>query len=124
MIAQMTAQMTARAPARRREPSQREAFVQLEKVTLTYGRGDHRLHALDETDLTIDKGDFVALVGPSGCGKSTILKLVTGLLSATSGYVFVAGREVGAEPVRVGMAFQNPTLLPWLKLRDNVMLPL
>src|SRR6266436_2917846 len=83
MIAQMTAQMTARAPARRREPSQREAFVQLEKVTLTYGRGDHRLHALDETDLTIDKGDFVALVGPSGCGKSTILKLVTGLLRAT-----------------------------------------
>jgi NitT/TauT family transport system ATP-binding protein len=124
MIAQMTAQMTARAPARRREPSQREAFVQLEKVTLTYGRGDHRLHALDETDLTIDKGDFVALVGPSGCGKSTILKLVTGLIPATSGYVFVAGREVGAEPVRVGMAFQNPTLLPWLKLRDNVMLPL
>jgi NitT/TauT family transport system ATP-binding protein len=98
--------------------------VKLEKVTLTYGRGDHRLHALDETDLSIDKGDFVALVGPSGCGKSTILKLVTGLIPATSGYVFVAGREVGAEPVRVGMAFQNPTLLPWLKLRDNVMLPL
>jgi NitT/TauT family transport system ATP-binding protein len=98
--------------------------VKLERVTLTYGRGDHRLHALDETDLSIDQGDFVALVGPSGCGKSTILKLVTGLIPATSGYVFVAGREVGAEPVRVGMAFQNPTLLPWLKLRDNVMLPL
>jgi NitT/TauT family transport system ATP-binding protein len=116
--------MTARAPATRPEPSHGEAFVKLEKVTLTYGRGDHRLHALDETDLSIDKGDFVALVGPSGCGKSTILKLVTGLIPATSGYVFVAGREVGAEPVRVGMAFQNPTLLPWLKLRDNVMLPL
>ena len=76
------------------------------------------------TDLRIEKGDFIALVGPSGCGKSTILKLVTGLINASSGYVFVAGREVGAEPVRVGMAFQNPTLLPWLTLRDNVMLPL
>ena len=40
------------------------------------------------------------------------------------GYVYVAGRQVGAEPVRVGMAFQNPTLLPWLTLLDNVMLPL
>ncbi len=83
-----------------------------------------QVHALDETNLRIEKGDFVALVGPSGCGKSTILKLVTGLINASSGYVFVAGREVGAEPVRVGMAFQNPTLLPWLTLRDNVMLPL
>jgi NitT/TauT family transport system ATP-binding protein len=101
-----------------------EPFVKLENVTLTYGRGDNRVRALDETNLSVNKGDFVALVGPSGCGKSTILKLVTGLLSATSGYVFVGGREVGAEPVRVGMAFQNPTLLPWLRLRENVMLPL
>jgi NitT/TauT family transport system ATP-binding protein len=116
--------MTTPLPVTMSNPSHGDAFVKLEKVTLTYGRGDHRLHALDETDLRIDKGDFVALVGPSGCGKSTILKLVTGLIPATSGYVFVAGREVGAEPIRVGMAFQNPTLLPWLKLRDNVMLPL
>ena len=91
-----------------------EPFVELQKVTHTYGRGDKRVHALDATDLRIEKGDFIALVGPSGCGKSTILKLVTGLISASSGYVLVAGREVGAEPVRVGMAFQNPTLLPWL----------
>ena len=101
-----------------------DAFVRLEKVALTYGRDEHRVHALDATDLSIEKGDFVALVGPSGCGKSTILKLVTGLIHATRGYVFVGGREVGAEPIRVGMAFQNPTLLPWLKLRENVMLPL
>jgi NitT/TauT family transport system ATP-binding protein len=101
-----------------------ESFVELEKVTHTYGRGERQVHALSETSLRIDKGDFVALVGPSGCGKSTIMKLVTGLITASSGYVFVAGRQVGAEPVRVGMAFQNPTLLPWLTLLDNVMLPL
>jgi NitT/TauT family transport system ATP-binding protein len=104
--------------------SRTEAFVELEKVTHTYGRGDRQVHALTETNLRIEKGDFIALVGPSGCGKSTILKLVTGLINASSGYVFVAGRQVGAEPVRVGMAFQNPTLLPWLTLLDNVMLPL
>jgi NitT/TauT family transport system ATP-binding protein len=101
-----------------------EPFVKLEKVTLTYGLGARGVRALEETDLAIDKGDFIALVGPSGCGKSTILRLFTGVRRATGGWVFVAGREVGAEPVRVGMAFQNPTLLPWLRLRENVMLPL
>ena len=104
--------------------SLRDSFVELEKVTHTYGRGERRVQALSETSLRVEKGDFVALVGPSGCGKSTILKLVTGLINASTGYVFVAGRQIGAEPVRVGMAFQNPTLLPWLTLLDNVMLPL
>ena len=102
----------------------REPFVQLQEVTHTYGRLSRTVTALQETNLKIYEGDFVALVGPSGCGKSTILKLITGLISASSGYVLVAGREIGAEPVRVGMAFQNPTMLPWLTLRDNVMLPL
>jgi NitT/TauT family transport system ATP-binding protein len=101
-----------------------EPFVALQKVTHTYGRAERQVMALTETDLAINSGDFIALVGPSGCGKSTILKLVSGLISASSGYVLVAGREVGAVPVRVGMAFQNPTMLPWLTLRDNVMLPL
>jgi NitT/TauT family transport system ATP-binding protein len=101
-----------------------DAFVELEDVAHTYGRGERMVHALTETNLRIEKGDFVALVGPSGCGKSTILKLVTGLINASTGYVYVAGRQVGAEPVRVGMAFQNPTLLPWLTLLENVMLPL
>jgi NitT/TauT family transport system ATP-binding protein len=105
-------------------PRTEDVFVELEKVTLTYGRGDKQIVALGETSLRVDKGDFIALVGPSGCGKSTILKLVTGLLKASQGYVFVAGREVGAETVRVGMAFQNPTMLPWLTVRDNVMMPL
>jgi NitT/TauT family transport system ATP-binding protein len=99
-------------------------FVELEEVTLSYGRDDKKIHALALTNLRLKQGDFVALVGPSGCGKSTILKLVTGLINASSGYVYVAGRQVGAEPVRVGMAFQNPTMLPWLTVRENVMLPL
>jgi NitT/TauT family transport system ATP-binding protein len=101
-----------------------DAFVELENVTMTYGRAEKQIIALGLTDLRIKQGDFVALVGPSGCGKSTILKLVTGLLKASTGYVYVAGREVGAEQIRVGMAFQNPTMLPWLSVRDNVMMPL
>jgi NitT/TauT family transport system ATP-binding protein len=105
-------------------PRTEDTFIELENVTLTYGRGDRQTTALGFTNLRVNQGDFVALVGPSGCGKSTILKLVTGLIKASEGYVYVAGREVGATPVRVGMAFQNPTMLPWLTVRDNVMMPL
>jgi NitT/TauT family transport system ATP-binding protein len=98
--------------------------IDLEKVGVSFGEGKNQVVALTETSLRIDRGEFVALVGPSGCGKSTILKLVAGTLDATQGRVFVAGREVGANQARIGMAFQNPTLLPWLNVRDNVMLPL
>lgn len=118
----MTAADTAATNAK--DGSHADFFVELEGVTLTYGRDERQVNALGMTNLRLKQGDFVALVGPSGCGKSTILKLVTGLLTASTGYVYVAGREVGAEPVRVGMAFQNPTMLPWLTVRDNVMLPL
>src|SRR5579863_8436035 len=98
--------------------------IDLEKVRVTFGGDKNQVTALAETSLRITHGEFVALVGPSGCGKSTILKLVAGTLDASQGHVFVAGREVGANHVRIGMAFQNPTLLPWLNIRDNVMLPL
>lgn len=80
--------------------------------------------ALQPTDLRIPEGEFLALVGPSGCGKSTILKLASGLLNPSSGAVIVGGREVAAKALRIGMAFQNPTLLPWLTIEKNVMLPL
>lgn len=99
-------------------------FVRFEGVGLTYGEGADRTEALCPTDLSLAKGDFVALVGPSGCGKSTILKLVSELLRPTCGHIFFGGRELGARPVRVGMAFQSASLLPWMSIRDNVMLPL
>jgi NitT/TauT family transport system ATP-binding protein len=98
--------------------------INLEKVRVTFGSAKNEVTALAQTSLRVAHGEFVALVGPSGCGKSTILKLVAGTLSATEGNVFVAGREVDAQSARIGMAFQNPTLLPWLSIRDNVMMPL
>jgi NitT/TauT family transport system ATP-binding protein len=106
------------------EPTRVDHVTDLEKVRVSFGEGKNQVTALAETSLRIAHGEFVALVGPSGCGKSTILKLVAGTLTASQGNVFVAGREIGANPVRIGMAFQNPTLLPWLNIRDNVMLPL
>ncbi|WP_158807118.1 ABC transporter ATP-binding protein [Beijerinckia sp. L45] len=111
-------------PAIATRSSATENVINLEKVGVSFGVASALVTALAETSLRIAHGEFVALVGPSGCGKSTILKLVAGTLDASQGHVFVAGREVGAAPVRIGMAFQNPTLLPWLNIRDNVMLPL
>ena len=99
-------------------------YVELEKVGVTFGQGTETTEALQPTSLKIAKGDFLALVGPSGCGKSTILKLISELLPPTTGNIFFGGRELGANPVRVGMAFQSASLLPWMSVRDNIMLPL
>jgi len=100
------------------------ALIQFEKVAVDYGRKPDIVRALEPTDLAVSEGDFVALVGPSGCGKSTLLKLAAELLKPSEGVIYFGGRELGAKPVRVGMAFQSSTLLPWMTIRDNVMLPL
>jgi len=80
--------------------------------------------ALEGTTLTVGRGEFAAVVGPSGCGKSSLMKLVTGLLRPDSGDIVIFGNKVRG-PVKIaGMAFQNPNLLPWRKVIDNVLLPL
>jgi NitT/TauT family transport system ATP-binding protein len=99
-------------------------FVELKAASLTYRLGKETTLALADATFGIAKGEFVAVVGPSGCGKSTIMKLVTGLLPATSGEVVVAGQRVTRPIKGVGMAFQNPTLMPWRKTIDNVLLPM
>ncbi|TCR68486.1 NitT/TauT family transport system ATP-binding protein [Bosea sp. BK604] len=113
------------APEPDREPTARaQLAVELSQASVTFGRGANAVPALAETTLRIAEGEFLALVGPSGCGKSTILRLVSGLVQPTSGAVIVGGREVAAKALRLGMAFQNPTMLPWLTIEQNVMLPL
>lgn len=98
-------------------------FVKLERVDLRYG-GSNGVLALNGTDIEIKRGEFAVVVGPSGCGKSSLMKLVTGLTPPTAGKITVAGETVVGPLKCVGMAFQNPTLLPWRKLLSNVMLPL
>ncbi|MBF5055383.1 hydroxymethylpyrimidine ABC transporter ATPase component [Alcanivorax sp. 521-1] len=99
-------------------------FVELTDVSLTYGDFGEGLLALKDFNLSVRQGEFCALVGPSGCGKSTTLKLVSGLRQPDAGGVIVAGKEVSKPLKIVGMAFQNPTLLPWRTSLDNVLLPL
>ncbi|MCK6449348.1 MAG: ABC transporter ATP-binding protein [Alphaproteobacteria bacterium] len=100
------------------------AFVELDKVSLAYRGASGEVLALRDTSLKVAKGEFAAVVGPSGCGKSTLMKLVTGLVAPTAGTVGVAGARVTGPVKLAGMAFQNPSLLPWRSVIDNVLLPL
>ena len=88
-------------------------FIEIQQVSLRYGDEVEGTLALDEIDLAIDDGDFVAIVGPTGCAKSTLPKAITGLWPITSGTIRVDGSEVRGPLNIVGMAFQNATLLPW-----------
>jgi NitT/TauT family transport system ATP-binding protein len=100
-----------------------QPFVEVDQVSMQYGGPDGTI-ALEHCSLKVALGEFVAVVGPSGCGKSTLMRLVTGLWPASSGNVFVASREVWAPHSEAGMAFQNPIMLPWRNILENVMLPL
>jgi NitT/TauT family transport system ATP-binding protein len=105
------------------------SFIQLTDVDLVYGSADPKQSstqtlAVSSANLSIEHGEFLAIVGPSGCGKSTLLKLVAGLARPSKGRVTVDGKEVTQPLKTVGMAFQNATLLPWRNIRDNIMLPL
>jgi putative ABC transport system ATP-binding protein len=104
-----------------------------ESVHRTYIAGDTQVHAVAGVSLTLEKGDFVALVGPSGCGKSTLLHLCGAMDQPTSGTVRLEGADLGAlgddeltrvRRERVGFVFQFFNLLPTLTLIDNVELPL
>ena len=81
-------------------------------------------HALDGVSLTVGEHEIVSLVGTSGCGKSTLLRIVSGLDLPTSGRVAVDGRAVTGPTPEIGMVFQEPRLMPWLTVRENVRLAL
>lgn len=100
-----------------------EPFVQIRGVDMRYG-GAGGVLAVSGLTLSVNQGEFTAVVGPSGCGKSTLMRLVTGLHIPQVGTVSVGGTLV-TKPVSIaGMAFQNPTMLPWRTTLDNILLPL
>ena len=80
--------------------------------------------ALDAFSLAVGRGEVVALIGPNGCGKSTFLRVAAGLLAPESGSVALDGDRVVAPDPRIGLVFQEPRLLPWRSVADNVAWPL
>ena len=95
--------------------------VQIENVTKIYGDKNTGTRALSNISLSIKAGEFISIVGPSGCGKSTLLRLVSGLVPVTSGTIKVAGAPVTKPLTDVGIVFQQPVLLDWRNIIDNVL---
>ena len=96
---------------------QRNELLRMSHIEKKF-RGD--VVALRNLNLSIKEGDFLSLLGPSGCGKSTALRLIAGLLSPTSGTIDWQG---GKGDDDLGVVFQEPTLMPWARVKDNVWLP-
>lgn len=98
-------------------------LVAIDHATKVYNTGSGAVHALEDLSLTVDKGEFVCILGPSGCGKSTLLWAMSGLHPLTSGTITLGGSPVTAPPKQLGMIFQEPNLLPWRNLWENILFP-
>ena len=108
-------------------------ILETKDLCKVYGSGDTEVRALDGVDLTVEKGEFVAVVGTSGSGKSTLLHMLGGLDRPTSGTVTVDGRELSAlkdeeltifRRRKIGFVFQNYNLVPVLNVYENIVLPI
>jgi sulfonate transport system ATP-binding protein len=89
----------------------------LENVGKTYANG---VRALDAVSIEVELGEIVVVVGGSGCGKSTLLRAVSGLDRPTQGRISLNGIRIAAPHEKIGIIFQEPRLLPWLTVADNV----
>ena len=97
-------------------------FIEVQGVEQTFKTKKGPFTALQGINLTIAKGEFVALIGHSGCGKSTLLNLIAGLTTPTNGTLLCANREIAGPGPERAVVFQNHSLLPWLTCFENVYL--
>jgi NitT/TauT family transport system ATP-binding protein len=105
---------------------QQRDYLRLRDVSKEFPVASGTVTALQGIDLSLPRGGFGALIGPSGCGKSTMLRLLADLLPPTSGTIEINGRppSEARKGHEIGFVFQDPTLLPWRSVLDNVRLPL
>ncbi len=100
-----------------------DPVIAVRSLAKSYGLQDDAVRALDAIEFEIGEGEFVAIVGPSGCGKTTLLKILAGLLPASSGTALLRGTPILGPRRDIGMVFQAPVLFPWRTVLDNVLLP-
>ena len=108
-------------------PSQSHAatpVIELAGVSKTFSStSGERVRALDNASLRVGAGEFITVVGASGCGKTTLLRLIAGLERSTSGTIKINGDQQLGPSEQIGIVFQDPTLLPWRTVLENVLLP-
>ncbi|MFB4168372.1 ABC transporter ATP-binding protein [Virgibacillus sp. JSM 102003] len=101
-------------------------FLELNHVgkTFTDQEKQSSFEVFSDIDINVSENEFVSILGPSGCGKSTLLSMVAGLESATDGSILLQEKEIKQAGRERGMVFQQPSLFPWLNVRDNITFPL
>ena len=120
----MVAVLEREAPLQAPPPPATGARIDVQGVSHWFGSRANPLQVLDNVDLTVQPGEFVALLGPSGCGKSTLLRLIAGLEAPTRGRILQDDTLITEpDPSRI-VVFQDPTLYPWRRVWDNVALGL
>jgi nitrate ABC transporter ATP-binding subunit len=97
-------------------------FLELSQLGKTYPLPQGEAVIVKDFNLRVAQGEFVCIIGHSGCGKSTVLSIAMGLSEATEGGVIIAGREAVGPGLDRGVVFQSPALLPWMTVRQNVLL--
>ena len=97
-----------------------DKFIEIQGVEQAFDTPRGRFLALQGVDLTVAKGEFVALIGHSGCGKSTLLNLIAGLTLPTQGVLLCANKEIKGPGPERAVVFQNHSLLPWLTCFENI----
>ncbi len=97
-------------------------FLELKNVSKSYGTADKKTEVLRDVNLSIEEGEFVAIVGYSGAGKTTLISMIAGLLKPDTGTVKLRGELITEPSPERGMVFQNYSLLPWLTVAENVAL--
>src|SRR5699024_3495646 len=97
------------------------SYLTLEDVSHYYFTTSGYTKALHQVSLSIEKGEFVAIIGPSGCGKSTILSLIAQLITHTEGHVKVAGHPVDQADFTIGYMLQQDYLFPWKTILENIL---
>ncbi len=95
-------------------------YIEIKGLSKYFKRKKESVHALDNIDFTVNKGELVCILGPSGCGKSTLLRAICGLDTEHEGSVVIDGREVLKPEKTRGMVFQEHRLFPWLTVEQNV----
>ncbi|MGC6430934.1 MAG: ABC transporter ATP-binding protein [Jejuia sp.] len=98
------------------------AYLELKNIYKTYGNDENATEVLSNINLSIEEGEFVAIVGFTGSGKTTLVNLINGLLEPTKGEVIFKGKPVVGTSHERGVIFQNYSLLPWLTVEQNVMM--
>ncbi len=101
-----------------------ETLLQLKKIYQEYGTGMRRFTAVEDINLILEEGEFVALLGPSGCGKSTLLRIIAGLQPASRGLVLYRDKPLLGVNPHASIVFQTFALFPWLSVVENVALAL